>query len=108
MESALVKKEASILSARHAKAVRGSVFSIPFLSAPTQHQDSSPLPIGSSNLFANGARVWGRQCQGLDVAEKLEPSKSVKRVIGATLNDLADALSEAGDYDGAREVYEKS
>jgi tetratricopeptide (TPR) repeat protein/CHAT domain-containing protein len=47
-------------------------------------------------------------CQGLAVAEQLEPSEDVKRKMGVLQTDLADALRDMGEYDDARKAYEKS
>ncbi|MDM8558570.1 tetratricopeptide repeat protein [Candidatus Parabeggiatoa sp. HSG14] len=46
--------------------------------------------------------------QGLAVAEKLEQSKDVKRLKGALHTDLADVLSDKGDFEEARKAYEAS
>jgi tetratricopeptide (TPR) repeat protein len=46
--------------------------------------------------------------QGLAMAEQLESSQSVKRKKGVLQTDLADVLTDMGDYDGARKSYEKS
>ncbi|MEA5489404.1 MULTISPECIES: CHAT domain-containing protein [Pseudanabaena] len=45
---------------------------------------------------------------GLTVAAKLEQSKGVQQKIGVLQADLADVLSDMGDYDRARESYEES
>jgi tetratricopeptide (TPR) repeat protein len=44
----------------------------------------------------------------LEVAGLLEQTNSVKRQMGALQSDLADVLTEMGDYDRARESYEAS
>ncbi|MDM8554909.1 tetratricopeptide repeat protein [Desulfococcaceae bacterium HSG7] len=44
--------------------------------------------------------------RGLATAGKLEPSDSVKRHTGALHTDLATALRNMGDYDGAKTAYE--
>jgi tetratricopeptide (TPR) repeat protein len=46
--------------------------------------------------------------QGLAVAEQLEPSQYVKRLMSALQTDLADALMDKGDDDGAKKYYQKS
>jgi tetratricopeptide (TPR) repeat protein len=45
---------------------------------------------------------------GLEVAGLLEQTSSVKRQMGALQTDLADVLTDMGDYDRARESYEAS
>jgi tetratricopeptide (TPR) repeat protein len=45
---------------------------------------------------------------GLEVAGLLEQSNGVKRQRGALQTDLADVLTDMGDYDRAREFYEAS
>jgi tetratricopeptide (TPR) repeat protein len=45
---------------------------------------------------------------GLAVAKQLEASDGVKRLMGALQNDLADVLTDMGNYGEARIAYEKS
>ena len=44
--------------------------------------------------------------QGLAVAQQLEQSNSVKKLMGALQTDLANALTNMGNYDEARIAYE--
>ncbi|MDM8541855.1 tetratricopeptide repeat protein [Desulfococcaceae bacterium HSG9] len=46
--------------------------------------------------------------KGLATAGKLEPSDILKRHTGVLHTDLADALTDMGDYEGAKTAYEKS
>ncbi|BAY63001.1 TPR domain protein [Calothrix brevissima NIES-22] len=45
-------------------------------------------------------------CQGLAVAQQLEQSNGVKNLMGTLQTELADALTDMGDYDDARIAYE--
>ncbi|MEK8020239.1 MAG: tetratricopeptide repeat protein, partial [Candidatus Parabeggiatoa sp.] len=56
-----------------------------------------------------GQAALAAECyrQGLAIANQLEPSEGVKQQMGSILHkDLADALTDMGDYDGAKEAYE--
>jgi len=46
--------------------------------------------------------------QGLDVAEQLELDEDVTRQLGVLQVDLADALIDMGDYDGAKKTFESA
>ncbi|MDM8557764.1 tetratricopeptide repeat protein [Candidatus Parabeggiatoa sp. HSG14] len=46
--------------------------------------------------------------QELVVLEKLEYSDDIKREIGIVQTDLANALTDIGDYDGAKKAYESA
>ena len=54
------------------------------------------------------AEAAARYRQGLAVAEKLEASDGVKQQMGNLQADLADVLTDMGDYGEARIAYEKS
>jgi tetratricopeptide (TPR) repeat protein len=61
-------------------------------------------------FYQQGQAAQAVECyrQGLAVAEQLEPSEDVKRKMAVLQAGLADALTDMGDYDGARKVYESA
>jgi len=65
--------------------------------------------LGRCFIFQGQATQAVECCrQGFVVAEQLEPSEDVKRNMGVLQKNLADALREMGDFDGARKAYESA